>query len=172
MFSMRNATTGALLAIAMLSGLPAPAGELPMPQGPVLLRVSGDIVNTNVGSEAHFDRAMLGALGEVSITTTTIWTEGEQTFTGVALADLLETVGAGTGALTATALNDYAVEIPNEDAADGVALLAFERNGMPMSIREKGPLWVVYPYDSDPKFQSEVYYSRSIWQLDRLAVTR
>ena len=53
-----------------------------------------------------------------------------------------------------------------------LALLAFERNGKPMSVREKGPLWIVYPYDSDAKFQSEVYYSRSIWQLDRLAVAR
>jgi len=41
-----------------------------------------------------------------------------------------------------------------------------------MSVREKGPLWVIYPYDSDAKFRTEVIYSRSIWQLDRLAIVQ
>jgi len=39
-------------------------------------------------------------------------------------------------------------------------------------LREKGPLWVIYPYDSDAKFRTEVIYSRSIWQLDRLAIVQ
>jgi len=31
-------------------------------------------------------------------------------------------------------------------------------------------LWIVYPYDSDNRFQSEIYFSRSIWQLARLTL--
>jgi len=38
-------------------------------------------------------------------------------------------------------------------------------NGEPISRREKGPYWLVYPYDVDAKYQSEVVYSKSIWQL-------
>jgi hypothetical protein len=49
-------------------------------------------------------------------------------------------------------------------------MIAFRMNGAPMSVRDKGPLWIVYPYDSDPRFQTEIIYSRSIWQLDRLEV--
>lgn len=172
MTGLHNAVTGALLTMSILWGVAATANPLAAPEGPVLLRISGDITHSNVGAEAHFDREMLEEFDKTSITTTTIWTEGVQTFTGVALVDLVEAVGAGGGDLTATALNDYAVEVPRADASDDHALLAFERNGKPMSIREKGPLWIVYPYDSDPKFQSEVYYSRSIWQLDRLEITR
>jgi hypothetical protein len=37
-----------------------------------------------------------------------------------------------------------------------------------MSIREKGPLWLVYPYDLNKAYQSETIYSRSIWQLVRI----
>ncbi|WP_249200334.1 molybdopterin-dependent oxidoreductase [Thetidibacter halocola] len=127
---------------------------------------------TNAGDEAHFDREMLIALGQDSVTTSTIWTDGEQTFTGPRLAAVLTAVGAEGTAITATALNDYAVQIPVDDALEGSALLAMDRNGEPMSVRDKGPLWIVYPFDADQKFKSEVYYSRSIWQLDRLAVTR
>ena len=74
------------------------------------------------------------------------------------------------GTLKATAINDYAVEIPVEDAVEGGPIIAFMRNGAPMSVRDKGPLWIVYPYDSDPAYQTEVIYSRSIWQLDRIEV--
>jgi hypothetical protein len=42
----------------------------------------------------------------------------------------------------------------------------------PMSVRDKGPLWVVYPFDDVPAYQSETIYSRSIWQLDRIEVVR
>ncbi|MGE4326166.1 MAG: oxidoreductase, partial [Pseudodonghicola sp.] len=28
----------------------------------------------------------------------------------------------------------------------------------------------VYPYDTNPAYQGEVTYSRSIWQLDRITV--
>ena len=43
-------------------------------------------------------------------------------------------------------------------------------NGDVMLVRNKGPLWVVYPYDENPEYRSEVIYSRSIWQLDRIEV--
>jgi hypothetical protein len=42
----------------------------------------------------------------------------------------------------------------------------------PMSVREKGPLWVIYPFDDVPEYQNETIYSRSIWQLDRIEVVR
>jgi hypothetical protein len=35
-------------------------------------------------------------------------------------------------------------------------------------VRDKGPLWVVYPYDSKPDYQSELIYVRSIWQLAQM----
>jgi hypothetical protein len=52
----------------------------------------------------------------------------------------------------------------------GGPIVAFARNGAPMPLRDKGPLWIVYPYDSNPDYQSELIYSRSIWQLDRIEV--
>jgi hypothetical protein len=29
-------------------------------------------------------------------------------------------------------------------------------------------LWIVYPYDRSPDYQSETIYARSIWQLRRI----
>lgn len=146
------------------------AVTLGVPTGPVILTVSGQVEQLNGDGVAVFDVAGLEALGTRTIETTTIWTTGKQTFEGVALGDLLAAVGAKGSAVRATALNDYAVEIPLEDAADGAALLAFRMDGVELSPRDKGPIWVVYPYDTGDEFQTEVIYSRSIWQLNRIEV--
>jgi hypothetical protein len=40
----------------------------------------------------------------------------------------------------------------------------------PMAVREKGPLFVVYPFDDSATLRSSVYYERSIWQLKALDI--
>jgi hypothetical protein len=35
-------------------------------------------------------------------------------------------------------------------------------------VRDKGPLWLVYPYDSVSAYQTEVIYARSIWQVKQM----
>ena len=49
-------------------------------------------------------------------------------------------------------------------------IIAYRRNGLAMSLREHGPLWIVYPYDAAAEYRSAQAYSHSIWQLDRIAV--
>ncbi len=51
----------------------------------------------------------LAALENVTFTTTTIWTEGEQTFTGVPLNELVSELGVVDGTIVAHAINDYSV---------------------------------------------------------------
>ena len=92
-------------------------------------------------------------------------------FAGVSLKDFLAEIGVAEGRLSAVAINDYAIEIPVSDAVAGGPLIAYEMNGRAMSPREKGPLWIVYPYDSNVDYQSETIYSRSIWQLARIDVS-
>jgi hypothetical protein len=156
-----------LTAVAF-SAFAALAQDLPQPEGEVLLTVSGAISTTNNGSTAEFDLDMLKALDDTTIETTTIWTEGTQVFQGVSLNVLMTRLGIDGGTLRATAINDYAVEIPVSDATPEGPILAYLLNGDTMSIRDKGPLWVIYPYDANSDYRSEVIYSRSIWQLDRI----
>ena len=148
------------------------AGQLSQPQGPVILSVTGDLARTNVEDRAEFDLEMLRALPVEQFDTTTIWTEGTKSFTGVPLQTLLAEVGAEGTMVLASAINDYTVEIPVDSLGPNAPLVAYELNGEIMSRRQKGPLWIVYPFDSDAEFRSEVIYARSIWQLDRLEVVK
>lgn len=135
--------------------------------GEELLSVTG-----TDGSVISLDIDDLTALPVSEIRTTTIWTEGEQVFRGVALRDLLDHVGAADGMITAIAVNDYLIDIPTTDATKPGPVVAYLHNGEQMSIRDKGPLWVVYPYDDNPVYNTEEYYARSIWQLIRLEVPK
>jgi len=156
--------------VGLLMTLATAVSALEPVEGDVVLTVTGQITVTNAEGVAQFDLSILQDLESARFETTTIWTDGLQTFEGVELADLMAAVGAEGSTLRAVAFNDYAVDIPIEDAVEGAALVAYLRNGEPMGLRDKGPLWIVYPYDSSPEFQSEEIYSRSIWQLARIEV--
>jgi hypothetical protein len=79
-------------------------------------------------------------------------------------------VGATGTSVVAYALNDYSTEIPMEDFTRYGVLLALKRNGEYMPVRDKGPLFIVYPYDSMPELKHQKYYSRSAWQVARMVV--
>lgn len=162
----------ALASVALLLFVPASvrAKGLPPPHGPVLLTIDGTIAKHNVGAEAEFDLVMLKALPHHGFTTRTVWTAGPQRFEGVLLGDLLKALGVRTGMIVAKGAGGYSARIPVADATNPGPLIAYRRNGRPMRLRDKGPLWLVYPFDARAKWQTEVVYARSIWQLEHMTI--
>jgi len=133
----------------------------------VILTVDGDLAN---GAPVDFTRSELEALGMESEETSTPWFDDVVVFEGVRLARVLDQVGAQGSTLVATALNEYYAEIPLSDARDHEVLIALKANGAYMSVRDKGPLFVIYPFDRKPELQNELFYTKSVWQLRRLTV--
>lgn len=168
--SLRRILSAAVGAAALALAAVAAAASLPMPAEKPILTVAGSIGVSNKDGTAQFDRAMLESLGSVSFQTTTPWYSGPVTFEGVPLAKVLEAVDAKGQTLVAVALNNYSAELPIEDATKYNVILALKRNGEYMSVRDKGPLFIVYPYDSDPELKNQKFYSRSVWQLSRIEV--
>jgi hypothetical protein len=72
--------------------------------------------------------------------------------------------------LTLLALNDYEVEISGDDIQKDTPVVAYALDGEAMSVRSRGPLWVMYPFDADGRWRTELVMVRSIWQLDRIRV--
>lgn len=146
------------------------AGEIAKPAGKVLLTMSGNIENTNEQGKAVFDLASLEKLGLISFQTTSPWYDGRTTFTGISLQKLMDYVGAKGTVVKVTALNDYTTEIPLSDFKKYNVILALKINGEYMRVRDKGPLFVVYPYDSLPELNNQIYYSRSAWQVSKMTI--
>lgn len=164
-----------IFAIAALgSGLGGAVGAQPatlaQPKERVILTVGGQIGVRNQGAQAVFDLAMLDALPQHTFTTQTPWDDKPVTFRGPRLRDVLAAVRAQGRQLRATALNDYRIVIPMEDAQRFDVVVATRKNGELMPVRDKGPLFIVYPFDSDPALNHKRYYERSIWQLKAIDV--
>ncbi|MCJ8508340.1 molybdopterin-dependent oxidoreductase [Rhizobium lemnae] len=143
---------------------------LDAPKGPVILTVKGTLAHANVGGTAQFDLEMLEKLDGRTGKMKTPWTEGETSFSGPLLRAILKEAGATGSQLQVKALNDYFAEIPIEDAENLNTILATRQNGKVMSIREKGPLFLIYPFDQDPALYNEKYFSRSVWQIKEIEV--
>jgi hypothetical protein len=158
-------------ALAVLPVAPLSAQTLPAPTDEVMLTVSGAIGMTNADGVLALDAALLASLPQHEFTTSTIWTEGTETYSGVLLRDLLAATGATGATVKLTALNDYQITMPAADAAEDGPLLAVLVDGKPMSVRDKGPVWLVYPYDDNAAYRTEQTYARSIWQLNRIEIT-
>jgi hypothetical protein len=146
------------------------AEPLPLPSDRPILTISGKISDTNKDDTAQFDRPMLEALGLETIETTTPWYTGSVKFEGVPLEKLMKRVGASGQTIVVTALNDYTTEIPMKDFTDYKVILALKRNGEYMPVRDKGPLFIVYPFDSKPELKSQTFYGRSAWQVAKILV--
>ena len=175
MISRRKFSTLALSAVLAstfaITGPVTEAGQsLANPDGKPILSIEGRIKVVNISGKAVFDRQMLEDMDMVSITTSTPWFDNPVTFEGVSLKDLMTRVDASGETVVAIALNDYRTTIPLADFYDRGAILAIKRDGSYMPISDKGPLFIIYPYDSDPALQSQKYYGRSVWQLSRLIV--
>jgi len=155
---------GLLLATAL------PAHALQPPTGPVVLTVGGRVRMPNDGAHAQFDMTMLEALPQTSFTTRTPWYAQARRFTGPLLRDVLSAAGAQGALIRLAALNDYRVDMPYEDAQRYDVIVARLLDDKPMSVRDKGPLFVIYPFDSRPELRGAVYYSRSAWQLRKIDV--
>ena len=162
--------TASLLLVFLLLPLSLTAADLEQPGGKVILSVSGNIANTNSGDKALFDREMLEALGSSELKVETAWTEGRPTFEGVLGSKILDAVGASGSVIVARAINDYQVEIPVTDLRDYPVLFALKQDARYMRVRDKGPIWIIYPRETHPEVDTEQYKDRWIWQLDSIHI--
>jgi hypothetical protein len=149
---------------AVLLCLPAAAmaRDLGTPTGPVVLTVTDA-----AGGTWSLDRAMIEALGWQTITTVTPFTEGPQEFAGIPLSTLAEATGAEGTVIEAVAINDYTAQIPAAHMAEHDVFLALDLNGVPMRVRDRGPVWIIYPSETVDA-PAQRFDSLMVWQLREL----
>jgi hypothetical protein len=158
---------------AFVVAAPMPAlaqAPLAAPSGKVILTISGLVGTTNQPGVAAFDLQMLEALGVEAFETMTPWYATKVKFEGVAMTKILRAVSAKGQKLSVAALNDYKTEIPVEDFEKYNVILALKRDGNYMPVSDKGPLFIVYPFDAHPELKSQKFYGRSAWQVAKIAV--
>lgn len=167
---MRLVFAAAAVVVQLLVCGVAGACSIPQPKGEVILTIDGMISACTDGLEVQLDRAMIDALPRRQVTTENPWDHGPVTYEGVLMRDLMKYVEAGGKTANVAALNDYRADISLADLEKYDIILAYKRDGIDLPVRDKGPLFVVFPFTDVPELASEARYAQSVWQVNRITV--
>ncbi|MGI2880961.1 oxidoreductase [Vibrio furnissii] len=135
---------------------------------------SNDAILTvdNQGQKAYFSLEQLLTHADKEIVTNTPWTDDSTKFVGVSAKALLHMIGVEKADLKVTALNNYWSTIPYDDIEKYNPLFAIKKNDDVMSVRDKGPIWVIYPLTEFNELNNEVLHSRMVWQVSQIETLR
>ncbi|WP_051560176.1 hypothetical protein [Marinobacterium jannaschii] len=134
------------------------------PQGHIILSLTGAVQQSNrTDGGLHFDFEMLEQFPQHSFVTNTPYTKHPHEYRGPRLLTVLEHAGIANKQLTATALNKYSVTLSGSELKQ--AILAIRQDGKKMRIRNKGPIWLMFPLDTVPGLDKPDVHQQMIWQL-------
>lgn len=122
------------------------------------------LIKSDRGTTVTLSLSDLKSMPQLSIETSTPWTEGKVIFSGPSLKAVIRKAGLDAKELVLMAKNEYAVEIQSEELRDDRPIVAWEMNSELLSLRGKGPYWIIYPFDQLGA-DREIHYAKSIWQL-------
>ena len=143
-----------------------------------LTHVSAETILTavlNQGSDAEksvsFTVEELLAIGSHTLETGNDYVEGKKQFTGPLVRDVFAHLGVEEVKLARmTAANDYSVEITADEFEKYDVIFALNMDGTRLSMRDKGPIWLMYPVSDHEELQKPIYNSRLIWQLVEVVI--
>ncbi|MEM6619963.1 MAG: molybdopterin-dependent oxidoreductase [Pseudomonadota bacterium] len=124
-----------------------------------------------VQQETVLTLADLAALPQATLRTGNDFVDGSRDFRGPRAADvvaLLDGLPAAVDEAFLTAANDYTTTVPLSDFARFGVILAMQMDGAPLSRRDKGPIWLIYPIDDFDELRDPSINNRLIWQLVRM----
>ena len=87
---------------------------------------------------------------------------------GPLMRDLLRDANIDASTVKAVAIDLYETDVPTVDFESFDVIAAIELDGNKLSVRDKGPAWIVYPRSDKPELDTASYEARSIWQLKAL----
>jgi hypothetical protein len=96
--------------------------------------------------------------------------EGFHQWRGISLQDLLKLADSPGEHLRIQALNGYYTVMPRSDVARYNPVLANHRDGIKLSIRDKGPFILIYPFQQYDELNQQTYMNRSVWQINEIHI--
>lgn len=157
-----------LMALAAGAVLLSVAGQVPAgADGRGTLVVAGAL---DAGTEVRLDAAALEAVGMTSIVTATPWSMPASRFEGPRVDALLASLGARGEEVVLHALDGYRVTLRRGFLERYGAILAMRQDGRALSVRDRGPLWLMLPFDGHAELRNDRHYYEAIWQVHRIEV--
>lgn len=161
----------AIIAAGLVALAPAAAAQTLQPSTRPSVDPTVLVITEPASSrQVELGLAELRQMNQATIRTKTPWIGQVASFEGVLVRDLLAAARVAGKSIRVRALNDYAIEIPIEDIAKYDVILATRLDGRPMSVRDKGPYWIMYPFDAHAELRTDRFYERAIWQVKTMEI--
>jgi hypothetical protein len=133
----------------------------------VILTIHGKLAGSR---SSQPDRDAVEHPPRTRLRSTMPWHCGVQEFESVSLTHTVDHAGAPGAKAIFTALNDVVMGIPLSNFKAHGPIPAIRRNGEPMSVRDNGPLFVIYPFRDKPELRTEPDHRRSVWLVRSIAI--
>ncbi len=110
-------------------------------------------------------------IGMKTATTTLVGQQdGDHVIRGPLARDVLAHFAVEGREANIVALDNYEQTIPISDFSQYDVIFATEVDGKRLSVRERGPSWIMYPLKSHPELKNPIYEARSVWQVKEIRV--
>jgi hypothetical protein len=150
----------------MLLSLPALANH--EDENKPLFTICGKIANTGDVLVTPADFIKITPF-EINTVVDTL-SEGSHRVHGVLGRELLKHYGSTGTTLRVIGLDGYTIDVPVADLMNYDVVLANEIDGKELSVRDKGPAWLIYPVSQHPELDDPIYAARAVWQVTRIEV--
>ncbi len=156
--------------LVLSGGIEVASASMRIPKGcnrDVFLTISGKIGKTTNGAKDDYqmsEREFL-ALPASTVTTSTPWSPKSE-FRGPLLSKVLDEAQTKGKKLRLIALDNFSVEVDAEYLEKYGTILATSKDGARLTIRDFGPVFVMFPRDSfKDELDTPVAASYLVWQL-------
>ncbi|MBM7456876.1 hypothetical protein HNR62_002778 [Oceanisphaera litoralis] len=135
---------------------------------PVVLTLFGDIrLDERQFERLDFTLSELQAMPQSDITTVHPWVNRPHHYRGVDLNRLMARLFGHrrVATLYLESLNGFSVAVDWPQVSPFAPILAWQDDGKVISRRNKGPLWLMLPYDAVPRVRQADFLHFMAWQL-------
>ncbi|WP_022942330.1 molybdopterin-binding oxidoreductase [Psychromonas hadalis] len=110
----------------------------------------------------------LQKLPQHEIKITIPWTDEEHIYKGPYLEDVFSSAGIEGRWLTLYALDHYQVSFNYQRIKKYNPILGLQIDGELLTIRSKGPIWLILPVNEYKELEAAVYNDYMVWQLIKI----
>lgn len=120
-----------------------------------------------------YSRQDLRGLPTVTVRTHTPWNDADADYLGVPVDIMAAQFESGSGSsLALRASNEYWIFSTVGEYVDAGAIIAFEMNGSPIKVSDKGPFVIVFPWKQKPSLENERFHALAVWYLEEIWIDR
>lgn len=131
-------------------------------------KVLTTIFNKNNQVVLKITESDLAKYPQDSFETETPWFPQKSVFKGILFKEVLKKANISENSqLQIVAWDNFTSQVPAKDAFEFNTILTTHINGQRITLRDKGPFFLMYPL-TNPSLRTGVYYNRSVWQIKEI----